>query len=120
MDGRRMKAAVIAAANARWELRDRDVPEPGPHQVLVRIHACGICGTDLWMAQGKLSYRPFPLVLGHEGWVRSSLSGTASPSSSPATGSGCRWSRRGAASANSAAGGTPAASSPRRTAPPPF
>jgi D-arabinose 1-dehydrogenase-like Zn-dependent alcohol dehydrogenase len=35
--------------------------------VLARIHACGICGTDLWTAQGKLSYRPFPLILGHEG-----------------------------------------------------
>jgi alcohol dehydrogenase/propanol-preferring alcohol dehydrogenase len=35
--------------------------------VLVKIHACGVCGTDLWLAQGALSFRPFPLVLGHEG-----------------------------------------------------
>lgn len=62
-----MKAAVITEANAKWELQDRDVPQAGPNQVLARIRACGICGTDLWMAQGKLSYRPFPLILGHEG-----------------------------------------------------
>lgn len=48
-----MKSAVISEANAKWELQDRDVPEAGPHQVLARIHACGICGTDLWMAQAS-------------------------------------------------------------------
>jgi D-arabinose 1-dehydrogenase-like Zn-dependent alcohol dehydrogenase len=62
-----MKAAVVNGANAPWELQDRDRPEVGPDQVLVRIHACGICGTDAWIAQDKLSYRAFPLVLGHEG-----------------------------------------------------
>ena len=63
----RMKAAVVPEANAPWELQDIDQPEVGPDQVLVRIHACGICGTDAWMAQGALSFREFPLVLGHEG-----------------------------------------------------
>lgn len=62
-----MKAAVIAEANAPWRLEDRDRPDVGPDEVLVRIHACGICGTDVWMAQGALSFKPFPLVLGHEG-----------------------------------------------------
>jgi D-arabinose 1-dehydrogenase-like Zn-dependent alcohol dehydrogenase len=62
-----MKAAVISQANAPWELQGRDIPEVGPDQVLVRIHACGICGTDAWMAQGVLSFKSFPLVLGHEG-----------------------------------------------------
>jgi D-arabinose 1-dehydrogenase-like Zn-dependent alcohol dehydrogenase len=62
-----MKTIVIREANAPWEIEDRPIPEAGPHQVLVRIHACGVCGTDLWMAQGVLSYRSFPLVLGHEG-----------------------------------------------------
>jgi TatA/E family protein of Tat protein translocase len=41
--------------------------EVGLDEVLVRIHACGMCGTDLWLAQNKLSFRPFPRVLGHEG-----------------------------------------------------
>lgn len=63
----RMKAAVVSEANAPWELRERDQPEVGPDDVLVRIHACGICGTDMWLAQDRLSYKPFPLVLGHEG-----------------------------------------------------
>lgn len=62
-----MKAVVVEKAHGPWELRDRPIPEPGPHQVLVRVRATGICGTDLWMAHGTLSYREFPLVLGHEG-----------------------------------------------------
>lgn len=62
-----MKAAVIAAPNARWELAERPVPELGPNDVLVRIRACGICGTDVWMADGTISFHDFPLILGHEG-----------------------------------------------------
>ena len=62
-----MRAVVVAEPDGAWQLQDRDRPEVGPDEVLVRIHACGICGTDLWLAQNKLSFRPFPLVLGHEG-----------------------------------------------------
>lgn len=62
-----MKAVVVAKENATWELQDRDRPEAGPHQVLVRVRACGICGTDVWMARGTLSFQEFPMVLGHEG-----------------------------------------------------
>jgi len=62
-----MQAAVVEEANAIWQLEDRPLPEVGPDDVLVKIHACGVCGTDLWLAQGALSFRPFPLVLGHEG-----------------------------------------------------
>lgn len=62
-----MKSVVVPSRGVAWELRDTKRPDAGPGEVLVRVHACGICGTDLWMAHGTLSYRPFPLVLGHEG-----------------------------------------------------
>lgn len=62
-----MQAAVVAEANAPWLLEEREVPALGPDDVLVKIHACGMCGTDLWLAQGALAFREFPLVLGHEG-----------------------------------------------------
>lgn len=62
-----MQAAVVSEVDADWELQERERPEAGPNQVLVRVHACAICGTDVWMANGTLSFRPFPLVLGHEG-----------------------------------------------------
>jgi alcohol dehydrogenase/propanol-preferring alcohol dehydrogenase len=62
-----MKAAVVAEAHAPWELQDVTKPEAGPHQVLVKIHACGICYTDSLLAENVLSFRSFPMVLGHEG-----------------------------------------------------
>jgi len=62
-----MKAVVVPSQKATWEVRDVRRPEAGPGEVLVRVRACAICGTDLWMAHGTLSYRPFPLLLGHEG-----------------------------------------------------
>ncbi len=37
----RMKAVVLVAPH-RFELQDRPVPAPGPEDVLVRVHACGI------------------------------------------------------------------------------
>lgn len=67
MSTQTVKAAVVPEAKAAWELQDWPVPALTPDQVLVRIRACGICGTDAWMAQGDLSFKAFPLVLGHEG-----------------------------------------------------
>jgi D-arabinose 1-dehydrogenase-like Zn-dependent alcohol dehydrogenase len=62
-----MKAAIISEPNGKWVVQDAPTPEAGPGQIKVRVHACAICGTDLWMAHNMLSYRPFPLLLGHEG-----------------------------------------------------
>lgn len=42
------------------------VPEPGPGEVLVRVLACGVCRTDLHIADGELAPHLLPLVPGHE------------------------------------------------------
>jgi propanol-preferring alcohol dehydrogenase len=49
-------------------LRPADVPAPvaGRGQVLVRVHACGVCRTDLHVVDGELPETKRPLVLGHE------------------------------------------------------
>jgi propanol-preferring alcohol dehydrogenase len=47
----------------RAELPD---PEPAPGQLLIRVHACGVCRTDLHIADGELSKPKLPLVLGHQ------------------------------------------------------
>lgn len=62
-----MKAAVVHSPGAAWVLEDVPRPAVGPHQVLVRIHACGICYTDALLAQDVLHFRDYPLVTGHEG-----------------------------------------------------
>ena len=41
-------------------------PDPGPGQVLLRVRACGVCRTDLHVADGELPRPKLPLVLGHE------------------------------------------------------
>jgi propanol-preferring alcohol dehydrogenase len=41
-------------------------PEPGPGEVLVRVLACGVCRTDLHIADGELADPKLPLILGHQ------------------------------------------------------
>ena len=41
-------------------------PEPAPGQVLISIHACGVCRTDLHIVDGELSEPKLPLVPGHQ------------------------------------------------------
>jgi D-arabinose 1-dehydrogenase-like Zn-dependent alcohol dehydrogenase len=60
-----MKAAVVPAAQSKWEIREVPKPEPGPNQVLIKIRASGICYTDVHQTEGSLP-GAFPRILGHE------------------------------------------------------
>ena len=42
------------------------MPEPSPHQLRLRVLACGVCRTDLHIVDGELAQPKLPLVLGHE------------------------------------------------------
>ncbi len=57
---------VLDRAPGRLELRDLPVPEPGPGQLRVRVHACGVCRTDLHVVDGELPEAAVPLVPGHQ------------------------------------------------------
>jgi alcohol dehydrogenase, propanol-preferring len=46
--------------------RDLEQPEPNPGQLLVAVRACGVCRTDLHIADGELDRPKLPLVLGHQ------------------------------------------------------
>lgn len=61
-----MLAMLLAAVGRPPAPADVPVPEPGPHQVLLRVLACGVCRTDLHVADGDLPKPKLPLVLGHE------------------------------------------------------
>ncbi len=61
-----MRAMVLEAAGHPLVLRDIPRPEPGPGQVLLRVHACGVCRTDLHIVDGELARPKLPLVLGHQ------------------------------------------------------
>jgi len=61
-----MKAAVFLG-DRRMELREAPVPEAGPGQVLLRVLACGVCGTDNHIFEGEMTEGVAPpVVLGHE------------------------------------------------------
>lgn len=60
-----MRALVIPAAGRGWRVDEVDDPVPGNGQVLVRVLATAICGTDVLLWHGRLPVR-FPVVLGHE------------------------------------------------------
>jgi len=60
------QAAVLTAPQGRISIVSDSVFEPGPHEALVRMEACGICHSDLFVA-GLEKLKLVPLTLGHEG-----------------------------------------------------
>jgi len=62
----KMKAAQISKARGDWELVERDIPEPGPGQVRVKVEACGICHSDALVKEGLWPGLQYPRVPGHE------------------------------------------------------
>jgi 2-desacetyl-2-hydroxyethyl bacteriochlorophyllide A dehydrogenase len=61
-----MRAAVLPAVGAPLELVERPIPEPGSGEVRVRIQACGVCGSDLFLQNGGFGADKLPVVPGHE------------------------------------------------------
>jgi L-iditol 2-dehydrogenase len=71
-----MKALVLSAYN-HLELTDVPSPVAGPNEVLVRVEACGICGSDVHGYDGSSGRRIPPIVMGHEAaGVVASVGGT--------------------------------------------
>ena len=65
-----MRAWVVhqpgPVASGPLRLTERDVPQPGPGELLVRVRACGVCRTDLHLAEGDLPPRAPGITPGHE------------------------------------------------------
>jgi propanol-preferring alcohol dehydrogenase len=61
-----VRAMVLDAPGRPLRAADLERPEPGPGQVRVEIGACGVCRTDLHVADGELPDPKLPLVLGHQ------------------------------------------------------
>jgi propanol-preferring alcohol dehydrogenase len=59
--------APRAIETAPLELREEPIPEPGAGEIRVRISACGVCRTDLHVAEGDLPPQRSAVVPGHEG-----------------------------------------------------
>src|SRR5262245_14478077 len=61
-----MKLAQISKPGGEWEFVERDIPEPGPRQVRVKVEVCGICHSDMLVKEGWWPGLKYPRVPGHE------------------------------------------------------
>jgi len=63
----KVRAAVLEEFAKPLVVQEVELAEPGPGEVLVRLHACGVCHTDMYTASGVDPSGYAPTVLGHEG-----------------------------------------------------
>jgi propanol-preferring alcohol dehydrogenase len=61
-----MRAMVLEEQGSPLVAMDAAEPVPGPGQVVVRVHACGVCRTDLHVVDAELADPKLPLLLGHQ------------------------------------------------------
>lgn len=62
----KMKAVQVSQPNGPLELVEREIPEPGPNHVRIKIKACGICHSDSFTKEGVFPGIQYPRVPGHE------------------------------------------------------
>jgi D-arabinose 1-dehydrogenase-like Zn-dependent alcohol dehydrogenase len=62
----KMKVAQVPKAGADFEIVEREIPEPGPGQVRIRVQACGVCHSDVLAKDGGWPGLVYPRVPGHE------------------------------------------------------
>lgn len=73
-----MRAAVLSAPR-KIQIVETQIPEPNPHQLLVRLDGCGVCASNIppWEGKPWFNYPMSPGALGHEGWGRVEEVGSA-------------------------------------------
>ena len=61
-----MRAMVVREAGGKLQLEERDVPQPGPQEARIRVHACGVCHSDVMIMEGHMPGLVYPRIPGHE------------------------------------------------------
>src|ERR1700740_2108561 len=101
-----MKAAQVPKPSGDFELVEREVPSPGPGQVRIKVQACGVCHSDLFVKEGLWPGIQYPRVPGHEiagiidelgagviGWTKGQRAGVGWPGGEAKTRLECRRGR---------------------------
>jgi D-arabinose 1-dehydrogenase-like Zn-dependent alcohol dehydrogenase len=61
-----MKVAQVSKPGAPFEIVERDIPEPGPREVRLKVQACGVCHSDVLTKEGLWPGIQYPRIPGHE------------------------------------------------------
>jgi D-arabinose 1-dehydrogenase-like Zn-dependent alcohol dehydrogenase len=61
-----MRAAQIAKPGGEFEIVEREIPKPGAGEVLIKVKACGVCHSDVFVKEGLMPGLQYPRVPGHE------------------------------------------------------
>ena len=61
-----MKSAVVQKPNSGIVIEERPIPQPKTGEVLIKVHACGVCHSDLMVLLGHFPFATYPRVPGHE------------------------------------------------------
>jgi len=62
----KMRAMVVQKAGGPLQSEERDIPVPGPQEMRIRVHACGVCHSDSLTVEGLMPSIQYPRVPGHE------------------------------------------------------
>src|SRR5579862_4332478 len=70
----KMRAMVVPSPGAKLRMEERELPQPGAHEVRLRVQACGVCHSDSVTVEGRMPGLKYPRIPGHEviGMVESS------------------------------------------------
>ena len=66
MDNKKLMKASVYKGDKIFEIEEKEIPTPGPNEVLVKIKSVGICGSDMLGYLGKTQNRKPGLIFGHE------------------------------------------------------
>jgi alcohol dehydrogenase, propanol-preferring len=64
--GQNMRAMMLESPGSRLQEVDVPIPVPNAEQVLIQVHTCGVCRTDLHIVDGELTQPKLPLIPGHQ------------------------------------------------------
>jgi len=62
----KMKAVLVPKAGADFQIVEREIPQPGPNEVRIRVLACGVCHSDVLTKEGGWPGIQYPRIPGHE------------------------------------------------------
>ena len=62
----KMRAVQVTRAGGPFEIVEREIPEPGPGTIRIKVQACGICHSDSLTKEGLMPGLVYPRVPGHE------------------------------------------------------